>query len=1379
MGAFQRSYVDRALLPFEVELCQTLGLSKEDYFYFCQLAEAGVQERPAEYALIPDVRNIPVSVIISLVIGIAFSAIGALLAPKPKAPEERRDPRQLKTADITGQSRFAQYFAFDSLQDLAALGEILPLVFANRQTEKNIGGIRTKALMIWSQMLSLGSQQELKMLCTLGLGLLPSPDLEGYALGDQLLKTNAVNRFSLYYRDNGGRVDEIQNRYTGPTLQGQGFNDVFLAPDDWVLERLSPMFSGTRTPNSQTTFGVYAPVCNGSQFWLPYDLVLAKNADSRMKKEKILTPYSTFQGMVIHNGQTVATDNAADAHVREINVGDTVDFLISGDQQDEEGAPPHGLSDVNNAVADRHYFADDSFKIGESFLFGSALVECIGTSTNEAWIPGAGKSFQFRCVERGYGSFVGRPLAPTGNLPWGFHIQKVEYGVVTNNRACDQTEIGIKSVVWKRLNNWANVNSEPDPETIREYELSDQDTIQLGRVTRYVTRWSFFRLYYRNVQSPFGTPWSEITNGTIFAVRSNSPQAIYSFIRVSHPRGQYEFRLAPVCGAEARTYEGRYVIVLDGIDRNLPPLETRDGIYLTFSGRGEYLTQDGASNKDFRKYGRNAKYGTVINIYPTNVGTLPPGLEWDLVSSEIDFLEPTREFRYAYVVDTRDASVRKAFWNSEEVVIGSEYRQGAFYKRIPAIVTAADWVTTNAERLMPTGGNYYEVDAAGNFINAFWDGVLVNAGTEQNPSNPDPTALYRRGTQYTTAKDDSKFVFESTVYVPVEQSQGAFGVWRVVGQPESTQRAFWNGVEVPLNVTTYVAPGVLGRYIRGAFGGYFANINCNVYYITRETLQPGTTTRYFYGIVRGYYEAKQPALDVYYIDKYEFDAEKHPFVHPPADYTVTGGSGSGMVINASSFAKGQWQWQLQEGGNSYQQGETVQASFPDGTTVGITVAVHTSQPEEVLAVDLNPWDALTDYKKYDEEQTSHEDGPEHSVTYVNEMLRQQTAPQYEEMALVGLRMRAGDSWTSLGQLTAYCKQGIHIERLITDDGTPTTTLSGPTNLLPEIAYNLLVDSRIGAGKRVPRSSVDRDAMTEAAQFCRANGFYWDGVISERTGLRNWIFEQAAYCLMNFTIVGGRFALQPAVTYNPSTGVIDASIPVPISALLTDGNMRNMKITWLSADERRLFKAVVSYRDEVENGFSINRTVRMRLADSQGGSDGDPEEAFDLTGFCTSRKHAETFAKYALLVRKEVDHAISFETTPGAVAAMAPGSFIKVVSEATHTSRFNNGSIDSEGNITGTTAAQDGTFEVVYWHPGDTQVQSGSVRVVDGRTADSRFFNCVYTVAVNTSQKRVYQIESVSINDDGLVDVTATHQPLNSVGGLAVIDFSYDKFKVDE
>ena len=50
------------------------------------------------------------------------------------------------------------------------------------------------------------------------------------------------------------------------------------------------------------------------------------------------------------------------------------------------------------------------------------------------------------------------------------------------------------------------------------------------------------------------------------------------------------------------------------------------------------------------------------------------------------------------------------------------------------------------------------------------------------------------------------------------------------------------------------------------------------------------------------------------------------------------------------------------------------------------------------------------------------------------------------------------------------------------------------------------------------------ASGRATDFCNANHFYWDGVISERVNLREWIYEQASYQPAGLHDEGGRFGL---------------------------------------------------------------------------------------------------------------------------------------------------------------------------------------------------------------------------------------------------------------
>ena len=199
---------------------------------------------------------------------------------------------------------------------------------------------------------------------------------------------------------------------------------------------------------------------------------------------------------------------------------------------------------------------------------------------------------------------------------------------------------------------------------------------------------------------------------------------------------------------------------------------------------------------------------------------------------------------------------------------------------------------------------------------------------------------------------------------------------------------------------------------------------------------------------------------------------------------------------------------------------------------------------------------------------------------------------------------------------------------------------------PEIAYDLLTNRRYGVGEFIGNNSVDAVRFNVAAEFCFVNGFYWDGVISNKTNVRQFLFEQSAFQLLDFTILGGQFSLYPAVPFRSDYSIdfnaTAGSSTFPIKALFTDGNVKDFRCTFLSPEERQLFIAELKYRKEERNGFAETRLTRVRLADSEGGYYRDPVEAFDMTQFCTTREHAINFAKYALRLRQTVDHSVSFK-----------------------------------------------------------------------------------------------------------------------------------------
>ena len=365
---------------------------------------------------------------------------------------------------------------------------------------------------------------------------------------------------------------------------------------------------------------------------------------------------------------------------------------------------------------------------------------------------------------------------------------------------------------------------------------------------------------------------------------------------------------------------------------------------------------------------------------------------------------------------------------------------------------------------------------------------------------------------------------------------------------------------------------------------------------------------------------------------------------------------------------------------------------------------------EKKGVQTNPGSLLNDYWFFAADRPSHENSPEHEITWLNEYVDNSdewydnVEEQYKELAHAGVICQSSIEISSFSNFSAYFTEGIGIRRLY-QQGYP----FGASNSFPDIAYALLTNRRFGVGELIGNNSVDVEQMEKASKFTNANGFYWDGVISERSNVRQFLFEQAAYQLLDFTIIGGRFSLAPSVPYGSDYKILNnarvGSREFSIKALFTDGNLRSFKTTFLTPQERQLFTAEVKYRYEPErNGFPDQRSIRVRLSSEEGGYFRDPVEVFDLSQFCTSREHALKFAKYALRVRQMVDHAVSFETTPDAAYNLAPGDYIRVNVSVQHqerergyTRRLVTGSISDEGVIQAS-GRFESDEEVYYWTP---------------------------------------------------------------------------------
>ena len=391
----------RLLLPSEVELCKTLGLCEDEYWFFVDQTAAYNGQRKEGYELIPDIQAGPAAGAFALTnaaggltalgqiaVSVALTAIGYLLTPKPKPFKQGAT---IEGADAIGSKRFAPQFAFNSLQELATLGDTIPLVFANQNDiGPTVGGIRVNGQLLWSQLLSLGRLQQLKAIVMFSLGKIDvRPDFAGYAIGDLLLSTYSKSKLDLFFKSSSlGTFNRILKNDKYPDSKVSGidlpFDDAFA--DSWKVnnppagnttltgdDEVYP-FSGARNPTTQAIFGAFSPMPNSSVVKLPYELhEPPKGTKDNAKraivvnKKKNNTFYPALAGFT--GGDVNAKDNKITYTILESNQPYV-------DNQ-EYGTFPHGIEDVVSMVRAIREETDGHISIGENFLAGDAVVACI------------------------------------------------------------------------------------------------------------------------------------------------------------------------------------------------------------------------------------------------------------------------------------------------------------------------------------------------------------------------------------------------------------------------------------------------------------------------------------------------------------------------------------------------------------------------------------------------------------------------------------------------------------------------------------------------------------------------------------------------------------------------------------------------------------------------------------------------------------------------------------------------------------------------------------------------------------------------------------------------------------------------------------------
>lgn len=408
---------------------------------------------------------------------------------------------------------------------------------------------------------------------------------------------------------------------------------------------------------------------------------------------------------------------------------------------------------------------------------------------------------------------------------------------------------------------------------------------------------------------------------------------------------------------------------------------------------------------------------------------------------------------------------------------------------------------------------------------------------------------------------------------------------------------------------------------------------------------------------------------------------------------------------------------------------------------------------------VDAWGKLAEAFVYEELQSSA-NSPEHEIVYLNEIVENEVAPNYDNLAIVGLNVRSSIEFQQFAQFSAYVTGGIICRRLLQGGSL------GPSHLFPDVLLDLLTNPRYGRGDLIVDEMVDFDSFRESAQWCQQRGYFFDGALVGRENLRQWAADVAATHLLIFGEADGKFFLRPAF---PTEAV-------PVRALFTAGNIRegSFRMQYLDAEERQPIQVSVRYREEraatnLSNPglFPVEREILVREAAVP---DTAPIESIDMSDYATNPQHAIDAAKFVAKFRRLSTHGIRFETTyEGVLVGLAPGDFIRVAMDTNVYDEFNNGVVTADGTLVSTQQLAAGGHNVLLWNGDSGTLPSlGTINVsADGKRATPA--GVVFTVVRANRQVQTYQVESIEPSEEGYLAIEAVHTPTNDNGVLRLAD----------
>lgn len=407
---------------------------------------------------------------------------------------------------------------------------------------------------------------------------------------------------------------------------------------------------------------------------------------------------------------------------------------------------------------------------------------------------------------------------------------------------------------------------------------------------------------------------------------------------------------------------------------------------------------------------------------------------------------------------------------------------------------------------------------------------------------------------------------------------------------------------------------------------------------------------------------------------------------------------------------------------------------------------------------------VSDTSHFLELTKSNESGPEHEIVYVNESLANSSdngpVAEYYSMSTMGLAIKSNGQLNGVGQLRAWSQSGISVYRLIEKS-------YAPSNLLADFVYYLLTDPGQGLGNIVPSELIDTSSLEVSARFQRANHMFYDGVLEDSESIRSFIYDNASLHICNFTIKNGRFGMMPALPYDGNYKI--STSPINPEQIFTSGNIieDSLQVQYIEASQRTDFRALVTWRVTVSNDLPTQASALVDWADLAAQNRGSlTQQTFDLSDFCTNEAQALKTARFLLSIRRRVTHTLSFKTVPDALQ-IQPGSYIRVITSSTSYSAANNGAVTDAGELITVSAIQNGTYDALVYYPTTSELKEQKITISNNRVTASSLYGTLFTLLSSQVNQGLYQVEQLTLDEDGLVNIAAVEVPVDSSGASIV------------